>query len=479
MNTTVDGEFQRYAVESERTSASTSSVPTPAAQDGGAPVRRRAAHAARGGHDYRKLYSAYKAATEQTGAPTVILAKTIKGWTLGPDVEGRNATHQIKKMTIDQLRELRERLYLQEVIPEEALADDKEPPYIRFGGGSIEHTYLMDRRRRSTARCPAERCARSGPSRCRADRTFSEVLAGSGKQEVSTTMAFTRLLRNLCRDPQLGHGWCRSSPTRPAPSGWTRCSRSSRSTPPRARCTNRSTPSCCCRTRRRRTARSSRRGITEAGSMATFIAAATSYAHRGVPMLPFFTFYSMFGFQRVGDLIWSANDSRARGFLLGATAGRTTLLGEGLQHQDGHSLILASTLPRSRPGTRHSPTRWRRSSAMASARCWSTKRRHPLPHAVQRELRDAPDARRRGGRHHRRACTAGPPHRGAGAAGHDPVLRHGAGCGPRRPGRAGRALGRGRRPLVGHQLQAAARGGPGGGALEPAPSHRAAPHASL
>src|SRR5918996_568937 len=269
MNTTVDGEFQRYAVESGAYIREHFFGPDPR-------LRKMVEHLSddelrtlpRGGHDYRKLYSAYKAATEQTGAPTVILAKTIKGWTLGPDVEGRNATHQIKKMTVDQLRVLRERLHLWDVIPEDALADDKEPPYIRFEEGSIEQRYLMDRRKALDGALPSRVVRTKRAIDMPEDKPFAEVLAGSGKQEVSTTMAFTRLLRNLCRDPKLG---------------------------PR--------------------------------------------------VLPFITFYSMFGFQRVGDLIWSANDSRARGFLLGATAGRTTLLGEGLQHQDGHSLILASAHP--------------------------------------------------------------------------------------------------------------------------------------
>ena len=312
----------------------------------------------RGGHDYRKLYAAYKAATENlgSGAPTVILAKTIKGWTLGEGFEGRNATHQIKKMTKDQLVALRDRLYLHDEIPEDSIQAD-DPPYYRPAGG-------LDRVPVHDGAPPGARRARSRSARRRArrplelptDKPFAELRGGSGKQEVSTTMGFTRLLRNLARDehdrpadradhprrgPHVRHG-------RPVP-------RAQDLRRARARSTSPSTTTCCSATPSRSKGQILEEGITEAGSMASFIAAGTSYAHRGVPMVPFYTFYSMFGFQRVGDLIWQAADARARGFLLGATAGRTTLLGEGLQHQDGHSLVLASTVPAVpglRPGVR-------------------------------------------------------------------------------------------------------------------------------
>ncbi len=346
MTTTVDGEFQRYAVESGAYAREHFFGPDPR-------LRKMVEHLSddeirnlpRGGHDYRKLYAAYKAATEQRGAPTVILAKTIKGWTLGPDVEGRNATHQIKKMTVDQLRTLRERLFLTDVIPAEALADDREPPYVRFEEGSTEHTYLMGRRQALDGSLP-DRVVRTKRSiALPADKPFDEVLAGSGKQEVSTTMAFTRLLRNLCRDPAIGPRVVPIIPDEARTFGMDALFKEFKIYAAHGQAYEPVDAQLLLSYSESQDGQVLEEGITEAGSMASFIAAATSYAHRGVPMLPFFTFYSMFGFQRVGDLIWSAADSRARGFLLGATAGRTTLLGEGLQHQDGHSHVLASTVP--------------------------------------------------------------------------------------------------------------------------------------
>ena len=219
--------------------------------------------------------------------------------------------------------------------------------------------------------------------------------------------------------------------------------------------------------------------------MASFTAAGTSYATRGVPMVPFFIFYSMFGFQRVGDLIWAAADARARGFLLGATAGRTTLLGEGLQHQDGHSLVLASTVPTCQaydPAfayemaaiVRHGIDR------MYGAGDAATGRRLLLPHPLQRELRDAadgPTASTDG--HHRAACTAGPTRPTASTAdGHDPVLGLGAERGPRRPGRAGRALRRRRRAVEATSYKRLREEALATRALEPPAPRRAAPHAA-
>ncbi|MGH9214086.1 MAG: pyruvate dehydrogenase (acetyl-transferring), homodimeric type [Acidimicrobiales bacterium] len=346
MNTTVDGDFQRYAVESGGYIREHFFGPDPR-------LRKMVEHLSddelrtlpRGGHDYRKLYAAYKAATEQEGAPTVILAKTIKGWTLGPDVEGRNATHQIKKMTIDQLRVLRDRLFLHEVIPEDALAEDKEPPYIRFPEGSVEHTYLMDRRRALDGPLPQRVVRTKRPVAFPEDDTFAEVMAGSGNQAVSTTMAFTRLLRNLCRDRNLGPRVVPIIPDEARTFGMDALFKEFKIYAAQGQLYEPVDAQLLLSYTEARNGQILEEGITEAGSMASFIAAGTAYAHRGVPMVPFFTFYSMFGFQRVGDLIWSAADSRARGFLLGATAGRTTLLGEGLQHQDGHSQLLASTVP--------------------------------------------------------------------------------------------------------------------------------------
>jgi pyruvate dehydrogenase E1 component len=346
MGTTVDGEYQRYAVESGAYIREHFFGPDPR-------LRKMVEHLSddelrtlpRGGHDYRKLYAAYKAATEQGGAPTVILAKTIKGWTLGPDVEGRNATHQIKKMSVDQLRVLRERLFLQDIIPEDAIGEDKEPPYIRLREGSVEHTYMHNRRRVLDGPLPQRRTTISRPVELPEDKVFDEVLAGSGKQAASTTTAFTRLLRNLCRDPQLGPRVVPIIPDEARTFGMDALFKEFKIYAAQGQVYDPVDAQLLLSYTEGKDGQILEEGITEAGSMASFIAAGTSYAHRGVPMVPFFTFYSMFGFQRVGDLIWSAADSRARGFLLGATAGRTTLLGEGLQHQDGHSHLLASTVP--------------------------------------------------------------------------------------------------------------------------------------
>src|SRR6056297_2842103 len=268
----------------------------------------------RGGHDYQKLYAAYKAASETVGAPTVILAKTVKGWTLGEGFEGRNATHQIKKMTKQQLLELRARLYLEDEIPESSLDDDL-PPYYRPPVGSDIHTYMMDRRRALDGPLPKRVVRTRRRLELPDPKIFAEYDEGSGGPEVSTTMVFTAVLRNLEIYASKGQLY--------EPVDHDLLLSYAEDTDGQIL----------------------EEGITEAGSMASWIAAATSYANLGVPMVPFFTFYSMFGFQRVGDLIWSAADSRARGFLMAATAGRTTLMGEGLQHQDGHSLVLASTVP--------------------------------------------------------------------------------------------------------------------------------------
>ena len=346
MNTTVDGEFQRYAVESGAYAREHFFGPDPR-------LRRMVEHLSdeeirnlpRGGHDYRKLYAAYKAATEQEGAPTVILAKTIKGWTLGPDVEGRNATHQIKKMTTDQLLLLRERLHLQEEVPEASLADGTEPPYITLPDDSEAKQYLLQRRQALDGSLPRRSTRVRRPLELPDDKAFAEVLGGSGKQAASTTTAFTRLLRNLCRDERFGSRVVPIVPDEARTFGMDALFKELGIYASQGQRYEPVDHDLLLSYKESQSGQILEEGITEAGSMASFIAAGTSYATQGVPMVPFFTFYSMFGFQRVGDLIWQASDARARGFLLGATAGRTTLLGEGLQHQDGHSLLLASVNP--------------------------------------------------------------------------------------------------------------------------------------
>jgi pyruvate dehydrogenase E1 component len=346
MNSTVDGEFQRYAVESGAYAREHFFGPDPR-------LRKLVEHLSdeeirnlpRGGHDYRKLYAAYKAATEQTGAPTVILAKTIKGWTLGPDVEGRNATHQIKKMTAQQFLLMRERLHLQEFVPEEALADGKEPPYITLPEGSELREYMLERRSALDGSLPKRVVRTKRPLELPDDKAFAELHAGSGKQAASTTTSFTRLLRNLCRDPKFGPRVVPIIPDEARTFGMDALFKDFGIYASQGQQYEPVDHDLLLSYKESQSGQILEEGITEAGSLASFIAAGTSYATQGVPMAPFLTFYSMFGFQRVGDLIWQATDARTRGFLLGATAGRTTLLGEGLQHQDGHSLLLASVNP--------------------------------------------------------------------------------------------------------------------------------------
>ncbi len=346
MNATVDGEFQRYAVESGAYAREHFFGPDPR-------LRKLVEHLSdeeirnlpRGGHDYKKLYAAYKAATEQEGAPTVILAKTIKGWTLGADVEGRNATHGIKKMTTDQLRTLRERLHLEDEVPEAALDDDKEPPYIELSADSEIGRYMLDRRTALDGSLPRRVVRTKRPIDLPAEAAFDELLAGSGKQAASTTTSFTRLLRNLCRDPRFGPRVVPIIPDEARTFGMDSLFKEFGIYASQGQQYEPVDHALLLSYKESQSGQILEEGITEAGGLASFIAAGTSYATQGVPMVPFFTFYSMFGFQRVGDLIWQATDARARGFLLGATAGRTTLLGEGLQHQDGHSLLLASVNP--------------------------------------------------------------------------------------------------------------------------------------
>ncbi len=347
MNSTVDGEFQRYAVESGAYAREHFFGPDPR-------LRKMVEHLSddeirnlpRGGHDYRKLYAAYKAATEAEGAPTVILAKTIKGWTLGPDVEGRNATHQIKKMSMQQFRDLRSRLHLEDLVTEEALGDDvAAPPYISLPEDSEVRQYMLERRRALDGSLPRRVVRTKRPLELPADGAFTEVLAGSGAQAASTTTAFTRLLRNLCRDPSFGPRVVPIVPDEARTFGMDALFKQFRIYASQGQQYEPVDHDLLLSYTESQSGQILEEGITEAGGLASFIAAGTSYSTHGVPMVPFFTFYSMFGFQRVGDLIWQATDARARGFLLGATAGRTTLLGEGLQHQDGHSLLLASVNP--------------------------------------------------------------------------------------------------------------------------------------
>ena len=347
MNSTVDGEFQRYSVEGGAYIREHFFGPDPR-------LHQMVAHLSdeelvnlpRGGHDYRKLYAAYKAAADNLGSgkPTVILAKTIKGWTLGSQVEGRNATHQIKKLNNEQLRTMRDRLHLQEEIPNWVLESD-DAPYFRPSIDSIEYQYMMERRRALGGSLPKRVVRTKRPLTLPSNDVFTEFASGSGEQAVSTTMAFTRLLRNLAREESFGPRVVPIIPDEARTFGMDALFREQKIYASQGQKYEPVDHDLLLSYAESAQGQILEEGITEAGAMSSWIAAATSYATRGVPMVPFYTFYSMFGFQRVGDLIWQAADARARGFLMGATAGRTTLMGEGLQHQDGHSLLLASTIP--------------------------------------------------------------------------------------------------------------------------------------
>jgi pyruvate dehydrogenase E1 component len=344
MNTTVDGEFQKYSVETGAYIRDHFFGPDPR-------LRKMVDHLSdddlrtlpRGGHDYRKLYAAYKAAVEHTGAPTVILAKTVKGWTLGPEIEARNATHQIKKMNRQQLGVLRDRLYLHDEIPEAALDEDM-PPYFRPAEQSVEYRYLMDRRRALDGPLPRRTFRHKALPEPKA-AAFDEFLMGSKGQSVSTTMGFARLLRNLLRDPGIGSRVVPIIPDEGRTFGLDALFKEVKIYASGGQLYEPVDADLLLSYAESQQGQILEEGITEAGSMASFIAAGTSYATWSEPTIPFYVFYSMFGFQRTGDLIWSCGDIRGRGFLLGATAGRTTLNGEGLQHEDGHSLVLASTVP--------------------------------------------------------------------------------------------------------------------------------------
>ncbi|WSG05640.1 pyruvate dehydrogenase (acetyl-transferring), homodimeric type [Micromonospora sp. NBC_01740] len=297
----------------------------------------------RGGHDYRKLYAAYKAAMEHTGQPTVILAKTIKGWTLGSHFEGRNATHQMKKLTLEDLKTFRDRLYLD--IPDKALEDNPYlPPYYTPGEKSDEIAYLKERRQQLGGYLPSRRSGQKrlaipGPER------FADVKRGSGKQKVATTMAFVRLLKDVMKDKEFGKRWVPIIPDEARTFGMDSLFPTQKIYSPHGQRYTSVDRELFLSYKESTGGQILHEGINEAGSVASFTAAGSAYATHDEPMIPMYIFYSMFGFQRTADGLWAAADQMARGFLLGATAGRTTLNGEGLQHEDGHSLLIAATNP--------------------------------------------------------------------------------------------------------------------------------------
>ncbi|MDA2981108.1 MAG: pyruvate dehydrogenase (acetyl-transferring), homodimeric type, partial [Actinomycetota bacterium] len=297
----------------------------------------------RGGHDYRKIYAAFKAATEHKGQPTVILAKTVKGYGLGPSFEGRNATHQMKKMTLENLKTFRDDMRVP--VADSALeADVYQPPYFHPGNDDEAIQYLHERRRALGGYLPERRSKYTQVS-LPSDDVYDGARKGSGKQEIATTMAFARLLKDLLKNKDFGHRLVPIIPDEARTFGMDAYFPSSKIYNPHGQAYTSVDRELLLAYKESPEGQILHTGINEAGAFAAFTATGTSYATHGEPMVPIYVFYSMFGFQRTGDAMWAAGDQMARGFIMGATAGRTTLTGEGLQHADGHSPLLASTNP--------------------------------------------------------------------------------------------------------------------------------------
>ncbi|WP_405372882.1 MULTISPECIES: pyruvate dehydrogenase (acetyl-transferring), homodimeric type [unclassified Microbacterium] len=344
MNVTPDGDFQTYKAES------------------GAFVREhffgrdeRAAalvkdysdediwNLKRGGHDYRKVYAAYKAAMEHKGQPTVILAKTVKGYGLGPHFEGRNATHQMKKMTLDDLKHFRDEMHIP--LTDAQLEENPyEPPYYHPGAEDDTIKYMVERRRELGGSLPQRRTTHTALT-LPDDSVYALPKKGSGTQEVATTMAFVRLLKDLLRSKDFGHRIVPIIPDEARTFGMDAYFPTAKIYNPNGQNYTSVDRELLLAYKESPQGQIMHVGINEAGAVAAFTNVGTSYATHGEPLIPVYVFYSMFGFQRTGDAQWAAGDQMARGFIIGATAGRTTLTGEGLQHADGHSHLLASTNP--------------------------------------------------------------------------------------------------------------------------------------
>ncbi len=292
-----------------------------------------------GGHDPQKVYAAYKAAVEHQGSPTVILARTIKGYGLGESGEGKNITHQQKKMNEDELRQFRTRFGIPISDEEVASVSFYKPPDSR-----PEMQYLHARRAELGGYLPA-RVVAATPLKPPCEELFREFYEGTHGREVSTTMAFVRMLAKMLRDKDIGKTIVPIVPDEARTFGMEALFRQVGIYSRQGQLYDPVDKDTLLYYREARDGQILEEGITEAGSMASFIAAGTAYATHGINTIPFFIYYSMFGFQRVGDLIWAAGDSRCKGFMVGGTSGRTTLSGEGLQHQDGHSHLLAYSLP--------------------------------------------------------------------------------------------------------------------------------------
>jgi len=293
----------------------------------------------RGGHDPFKVYAAYAEAVKPNGKPTVILAKTIKGYAFGASAEAQNATHSVKKLDIESLKKFRDRFGI-------PIEDKKleNVPYYRPPEDSLELRY-MKKARESLGGSVPQRRKETYALNLPASKIFDDLAKSSGEREISTTMAFVRLLNALCKDKEIGERVVPIVPDEARTFGMEGMFRQLGIYSSAGQLYDPADSHQVMFYREDKEGQMLEEGITESGSFSAWLAAATSYSVSNYPLIPFYIYYSMFGFQRVGDLCWAAGDSQARGFLIGATAGRTTLNGEGLQHQDGHSHILASTIP--------------------------------------------------------------------------------------------------------------------------------------
>ncbi|OSP53883.1 pyruvate dehydrogenase (acetyl-transferring), homodimeric type [Pseudoruegeria sp. SK021] len=292
----------------------------------------------RGGHDTQKVYTAFKRATESKGQPVCLLVKTVKGYGMGTAGEGQNTTHQQKKLGEDQLRAMRDRFQIP--VSDEDLA---KAPFVQLN--NAQKAYLADRRQALGGAFPVRHWRDAPKLEIPSLDKFDGQIKGTGDREISTTMAFVRILTTLLRDKKIGKQVVPIVPDESRTFGMEGLFRSVGIYNPLGQNYTPEDADQMMFYKESKDGQVLQEGINEAGAMADWMAAATSYSVHGVPMIPFFIYYSMFGFQRIGDLAWAAGDSRCRGFMLGGTAGRTTLNGEGLQHEDGHSHVLASTIP--------------------------------------------------------------------------------------------------------------------------------------
>lgn len=296
----------------------------------------------RGGHDYRKIYAAYKTALEHKGQPTVILAHTVKGYLLGRNFAGKNSTHQMKKLNSADLKGLRDTLHLD--IDDSKLEDPYTAPYYRPDNSHPTMEYILDKRANLGGYLPERRVTSQGVT-LPAQKHFDAIKTGSGKQKVATTMALVRMIKDMVKDKEFGYRVVPIIPDEARTFGLDAMFPTAKIFNTLGQHYTAVDHEMLLSYKESTKGQLMHTGITESGSTAAFTAVGTSYATHGIPMVPFYIFYSMFGFQRTGDQFWAAADQMARGFIIGATAGRTTLTGEGLQHLDGHSPVIASTNP--------------------------------------------------------------------------------------------------------------------------------------